>query len=582
MSPLQQDRFKAVLEKAQTGWRKLRSQYVKFIATHLKDRSLRRTERFVFGWLAVFALIIILLLQQIGALDEHYLSPGPAPGGRYVEGIVGSVGGINPLFPDGQIAEAANRLVFSGLFKIGGSGDVVADIAHDYEINEEQTVYTVNLRDDVYWHDGEQLTASDVAYTVGLIQNPDVGSHLQLNWQDIEVEVLDELRIAFTLPNPYAPFIGQLTVGILPEHALQGVEPERLRVSSFNNQPIGSGPFMFDEINNDQQVRLRANSNYYKGPPMLNRFIIAAYETEAEMVEAYNRNELGGMVLDSSFNPAGLQRPQRSTVSRLEVSGQVFAFYNNQVIGRELRQALTQSINTRGTRRALGHDYRYADSPLLPSHLGYRTSQLGFDQEAARAKFAAAELEYRDGRLYRDDEPFSLRIVTQDSYGYPAAAENLRQQWEAAGVEVVVTAVAGIELQEEYLRPRNFDILLFGIGIGLDIDPDVYAYWHSSQAKDPGRNVSQYDSEVADTSLEDGRTRTDSELRAAKYETFQNRWRADAPALALYRLHAYYVNREELQGLSVSDIAQPADRYHNVADWTINTQPTQTRLLPRS
>lgn len=549
-----------------------------FLATHLKDRSLRSAERFIFGWMMVFFLVGVLLFQQFSELDDYYLTDGPAPGGHYIEGMVGTIDGVNPLFADGAIAEAAGKLIFSSLLKSGPEGELMLDAARSYDISEDETVYTVNLRDDVYWHDSEKLNAEDVAFTVDLIQNPDVESHLQVQWRDIDVSVVDEYVIEFELPNPFAPFVQQLDFGIVPQHLLRDVDVERLRVASFNQQPVGSGPFAFEQITSDMQLRLRAHQKHHRGVPKLERFSFIAYEDEQLMLDAYNRGELRGMTFSSDFDVDFLNNPSQSDVARVDVGGQVFAFLNNEVIDeRAVRQALTRAINTRSIRRSIGEDFRSADSPLLPGHLGYTSSQLDFNPGAAREQLEETNLSYGDdGWLYDGDEPLRLRLITQDSFDYPQVALRLKEQWEEIGIGVDIVAVSGTELQEEYLRPRNFDVLLFGVGLGSD--PDVHAYWHSSQALDPGRNVSQYSSEVADINLDDGRTRTDEELRAAKYEAFQAQWRRDAPAVALYRLHAYYVYRQELEGAQFSRISHPVNRFYNITDWTISTEPVFERL----
>jgi len=94
-------------------------------------------------------------------------------------------------------------------------------------------------------------------------------------------------------------------------------------------------------------------------------------------------------------------------------------------------------------------------------------------------------------------------------------------------------AVDKRELQQTYMRPRNFQILLYGINLGSD--PDVYSFWHSSQAKDPGINLSGYSSTDADRALETARIKNDAQIRAGKYDTFLKAWNADAPAAILYQ-----------------------------------------------
>ncbi len=564
-------------KNAKRYWRKFQKSYDEFLDAHLRNRSLRRIERFVFGWMLVLGLVLTLLFHQSSQLEDYYLVDGPTEGGHYIEGMVGAVEGVNPLFADGSISETASRLIFSSLLKPHPQEGMYLDAAASYEISDDETEYTVTLREDILWHDGQSMGAEDVAFTVDLMQDPDVGSHLQLQWRDVEVKVVDELTIVFELPNPFAPFLQQLDFGIVPQHLLHETDPERVRVASFNQDPVGSGPFIFDQITSDMQLRLRANENYYDGKPKLDRFTLVAYEDEQVMLDAYNRNELRGMTFSSDFDDGLLSNPGRSNVNQVSVGGQVFAFFNTEELSsRAIRQALVRATDTKAVRRSIGDDFRVADSPLLPRHIGYQPSQLAYDPEAAREQLEEAGLNYEGDWLQDDGEPFRLQVVTQDNFNYPQTALRIKEQWEEVGIGVDIVAVSGTELQEEYLRPRNFTVLIFGVGLGDD--PDVHAYWHSSQRLDPGRNVSQYESEVADINLDDGRTRTDEDLRAAKYEAFQAQWRSDAPAIALYRLHGYYIHREELRGASLSNISNPVERFYDVTNWTILSEPELKRL----
>jgi len=116
---------------------------------------------------------------------------------------------------------------------------------------------------------------------------------------------------------------------------------------------------------------------------------------------------------------------------------------------------------------------------------------------------------------------------------------------------------------------HSYDILLYGISIGSD--PDVYAYWHSSQAKAGRFNLSEYKSATADVSLESGRTRPDRELRAAKYKPLLESWRADVPAIALYQPPTFYATRTPIFGYDPVRLNTVSDRFYNVHEWQIVT-----------
>jgi peptide/nickel transport system substrate-binding protein len=111
---------------------------------------------------------------------------------------------------------------------------------------------------------------------------------------------------------------------------------------------------------------------------------------------------------------------------------------------------------------------------------------------------------------------------------------------------------------------------LYGVSVG--VDPDVYVYWHSSQADalSPVRlNLSEYKSSQADASLEAGRTRLDPALRTEKYKPFLQAWQADAPALGMYQPRFLYITHGQVFGLSQHAVNSDADRFTNVQNWEV-------------
>jgi peptide/nickel transport system substrate-binding protein len=123
------------------------------------------------------------------------------------------------------------------------------------------------------------------------------------------------------------------------------------------------------------------------------------------------------------------------------------------------------------------------------------------------------------------------------------------------------------------LEFHTYDALLYGVSIG--VDPDVYAYWDSSQAdiRSTSRlNFSEYKSATADAALESGRTRLDPNLRTIKYKPFLQAWQTDAPALGLYQPRFLYITRGTVYNLTDHTLNTDADRYNSIAKWEIHTK----------
>ena len=148
-------------------------------------------------------------------------------------------------------------------------------------------------------------------------------------------------------------------------------------------------------------------------------------------------------------------------------------------------------------------------------------------------------------------------------------SRQLQQAWAELGIKIEVVLQDDQDIQAS-VDGRSYDVLLSAISLGLD--PDAYAFWHSSQA-DPrsvGRlNFSDYKSDAADKSLENGRSRVDEALRSAKYKPFLQAWKTDNPALALYQPRFLYITRGDLFGYNPKSVNTSTDRLNNVHEWMI-------------
>ena len=121
---------------------------------------------------------------------------------------------------------------------------------------------------------------------------------------------------------------------------------------------------------------------------------------------------------------------------------------------------------------------------------------------------------------------------------------------------------------QDVLQTRNFEVLLYELAIGAD--PDVYAYWHSSQIGQTGYNFTSYTNKTVDANLASARSRLEPELRNAKYKQFVKQWYDDAPAIPLYQPAIEYVSLKEVESVKPGlSLVSNADRYADVIYWTV-------------
>jgi len=549
---------------------------------------LYEVRRFTLAWLLLIVLLLAGTVIQLRSLGAYYLKVKPIPGGIYSEGIVGSFTNANPIFATTEVDTTVTRLVFSSLFNFDQNGQLVGDIASKLSIDPSGKVYTINLKDNLYWHDGDKLTAEDVAFTFQTIQNPDTKSPLFVTWQGIKIAVVDEHTITFTLPNVLASFPQSLTTGILPKHLLGDLPIENLRSTKFNTlEPIGSGPFKWNEVevrgnevdNREQRISLVPNELYYKGRPKINEFIVRTFLDEGRMLSSFDNGELTAMA--GVENITDEQKESISvTDNNIPMTGLVTIFFRNSqeiLSNAQVRKGLSAATDTVDILKQLSYPSIIANGPLLKTMIGYDPSirQQAFDPSASNTLLDQAGWKIGEGGFrYKDGKKLTLTLNTLSNVEYATVAGMLQKQWAAMGVDLVVRSLDQRELQTA-IQARSYDVLLYGIAVGTD--PDQYAYWHSSQA-DPRAvrryNFSEYSSKTADASLEAGRTRQDPTLRSAKYKPFLQAWTNDAPAKTLYQPRYLYVTKGSIANFSPKVLTVPSDRFANVEDWMVRTERT--------
>ena len=558
---------------------------------HLRKRMSRlgRVRRFIAIWVALIILLLGGLFIQIRRLQSYYLINQPAPGGIYNEGILGSFTNVNPIYATGSVDSSVSRLVFAGLFTFNDKNQLVGELAKSYTVDARGTTYTVLLKDNLLWQDGKPLTAEDVVFTYNTIQNPDTKSPLASSWQGIKVAAIDKKTVTFTLPSILSAFPYSMVNGIIPKHVLGKVAPEQMRSVLFNtNNPIGSGPFKWDAIeivgtadeDREQRIALKPNDNYVNGKPKLDSFVIRSFVNEVKMRNAFKKGELNGVVGLSKI-PDDLLEDNSVRVYNIPLNSQVLLFLKTTtpvLSDQKVRQAISYGLNTGAVRLAADVPVLPSDSPLLANQLGYDktlTQKTGSPEQAAKLLDEAGWKLNDKGIRVKDGKELNLTITTQSNRTYESVAKNIKEQLALIGVNVEILVLKDNELQSA-LAVHDYDSLLYGISLGPD--PDVFAYWHSSQAdlRSPSHlNFSEFKSPAADKALEAGRTRSDPATRAIKYRPFLDAWSKEAPAVALYQPRFLYVVREPLANFNPVRMNTGTDRYNEVNQWMIRETKQQ-------
>ena len=179
----------------------------------------------------------------------------------------------------------------------------------------------------------------------------------------------------------------------------------------------------------------------------------------------------------------------------------------------------------------------------------------------------------RQKKIKRDNKEelvnLEIKLTTVQKDENIQVAEKIRELWQGVGVKVNVEIVDLSRVQRDVIKPRAYEVLLFGQILGRD--PDPYPFWHSSQANDPGLNLALYNNKEADKLLEEARRTTDPDKRARDYLEFEKKLNADIPAIFLYSLKYSYLLPNNIQGVKAVKINQTSDRFSTINEWYVKT-----------
>ena len=517
----------------------------------------------VASWVFIVMISLWGVLANMSGTNTAIGIQKPNRGGVYKEAIIGQVKSVNPIFADNSATEDINSLVFSGLTKVNGSREIVADLAKKWEISADKKVYTFTLKDNLKWQDGVKLTANDIAFTVGLVQNPDTRSPFSASWNGVKSEVVDDSTIRFSLPSSYGNFLTITTLGILPKHRLEKVKPSNIRSDEFNQKPVGSGPYRLDLLEVDSSViNLQASEYYYIHEPYITTVRINLFQSTTEGIDALVRKQVDAVAVVLPDEVSTVEKVQDINDYRIGLPAYVGAFFNLKspvFADIKSRQAFAYAVDRQAiVDNDLKGEGMVSFYPIPAGFVGFNQNaqKLIYDEQKAKDLISQANL----GKV-------NLRIVTLDNPVYIKVASTLAEAWKKLGVNVEVITADSVQLQQNYIRSRNYDVLLYGQNIGLD--SDVYSFWHSSQANDPGLNVSSYKNSEVDQLLESGRLAKDVNYKASRYSAFVEKWANDVPAIILYSPYYNYAQSDRIKGFEANKIAEPSNRFYNIYDWYI-------------
>lgn len=565
---------------------KKRSKVLKKRARRVEGATVRHARRFVVNrwdkiseirlhiivWLGGVGLLIALVGLQMNWFQRSYVAEAAVSGGTYAEAVRGRIDTLNPLYAVSPAELSASHLLFSSLYKVDAGGSLKGDLATRL-INDGDKTFTVSIRHDARWHDGQPLSASDVIFTVKMMKSAAVRSVMTGSWQGIDAVATDKYTVRFTLPASYAAFPQALTFSILPEHLLKGVSQTALRESTFSTAPIGSGPFtmrllqVVNQSTGRKIIHMDANQDYYDGRPRLDRFQLHTYGDDDAIGQALRTGEVSGASGVPGEIAHTVDTKRYDTIIK-PVNNGVYALFN---LGQpyfkdaNVRRALLAGTDTAAMRREIYGNPKPLYLPFVNGQVpGTDTIPAPeYSKQQAAKLLDQAGWVLKDGVRTKGAEKLRLKIVTRENSDYEKVLRLLVGQWRQLGIQVESQSYDTSGFAQDVLQLRNFDVLVDELVVGGD--PDVFAYWHSLGRQ----NFTGYGSTISDDALASARTRSDPALRAVKYTAFAKQWLADVPAIGLYQSNLVYIHTKTSNTIEPDEkIISNDEHYANVRYWT--------------
>lgn len=455
----------------------------------------------------------------------------------YTEGIVDSPRFINPVLAKRPSERDLSTLVFNNLIK---------DLTDHWELSKNKKVYTVYLKDGLKWQDSHPLTADDVVFTIKTIQNPKINSPLEANFKGIKIEKIDRKTIKFKLQDAYYYFPFSLNIGLLPAHIWQEVKPDNFATFKANFEPVGNGNFKVKDLKQNSQGQIELIE--LTSQKSIKNFSLKFFNNQRSLISAWQIGQIDGFGGVSgktikALQEKGLLKKKQSNLHQLEPNRYLALFFNLEKtnLSQEQRQLLKQNLNK--------------ESIISQSLAGY-------------GQVVETEQKEPTTEHKKPLQDIYLTITLPKTSPLEETADLLKKQWEEKGAHIDLQPIAPQRIQNAYIKPRNYEALLFGQIMGNN--DDVFAFWHSSQNTKEGLNLSNYNSPEADAFLVRARQTFDQAQRQEFYQNFKDLLKKEIPVIFIYNPDYLYLTPSNLSISLPETLSLPSQRFEKIENWEIN------------
>ena len=551
-------------------------------------------------WLVVAILLLIMVASTvviISKINKHIATVIPADGGSITEGIVGTPRFVNPVLALSGPDKDLTKLVYSGLTRKNNSNEFIPDLAENYEISDDGLTYTFTLKDGVTFHDGTQVTAEDILFTIDRIQDPLLKSPERVSWEGVSAEQIDRKTVKFVLKQPYISFLDNTTLGILPSHIWSNIPTEQFSFSDYNLKAVGSGPYKVSSIQKKnsgviESFELKSFRNFSLGKPYVDSINLVFFSNESNLTRALDNGSIDAAhaltpsyVADNNFKPETVVTAPLARTFSLFFNKNKNPIFQDQKLVEALELAIDKQTIISLVLSGFGST---VDSPIPKNIAEFQTLEAAESEKSFKERQVEAEEKLdklgwkknKNGIREKNGKELSFSISTGNAFELQQAAEIIREYYSLIGIQVDLKVFEIGNLNQNIIRARNYEVLFFGQIVSKEAD--LYAFWHSSQISDPGLNIAMYANNSVDKILESLIKEKPTLERFKLYAKLKKEMDKDKPAIFVYSPNFIYITPKEVQNISYKTIVDNSDRFNMVHTWYIHTDTVWNVFLQKS
>lgn len=469
------------------------------------------------------------------------VSPPPPPPTEIAVGIASEPLTLNPIFAEDRSSLAVSHALFDSVESEGPGGALQPELAQQVTVGDGGRTYVIRLRPDVKWHDGQPLKAEDVVFTYLAVTDPQVDSPYRslflVDGKPPEIRAVDDLTVEIRLPRPSASFVNALTIGILPKHVFS--KPEDVKNPRFNNNPVGTGPFRFQQWKSGQSIELKRFDDYFGGKPGVDKLIFRIIP-ESGMRSAFADGNID-VFAPSPADVLKLRSDQKASGSvnllRFD-SGAVltllFHVKGSPAADAAVRRALSLAVDRAEIARSGfgAPDLATPAVSLFPPGNWAHTSGTAPAPDPERAKKILDEagwLAGPSGVRVKNGRTLTLQLLYIGDRTTERIAELLANQAAAVGIQIQPKGVDRASFYQILgAEHKNFDLALNLYLLGPD--PDAFADLVTSRGE---YNFQEYDNPEVDQLFRQAREVLEQSARQAAYRRVDEWLARDVPVLPL-------------------------------------------------